>query len=164
MEKTIYKLRGNVFFKLFIYILITLLAYSAMCLGGLMCQGLYMNVSSDSEQDMMAYRHLVDNYVTDVKSSLAGAEYTYVEKVASSMTSVKRYSDFLVKDIDRDGVIGVSDVAAKINEYVLASQVTTQPEYDEMVSRGDLAYEVDIRYGENYDGEQELFSDRKSVV
>ncbi len=158
MEKTIYKLRGNVFFKLFIYILITLLAYSAMCLGGLMCQGLYMNVSSDSEQDMMAYRHLVDNYVTDVKSSLAGAEYTYVEKVASSMTSVKRYSDFLVKDIDRDGVIGVSDVAAKINEYVLASQVTTQPEYDEMVSRGDLAYEVDIRYGENYDGEQELFS------
>ena len=158
MEKAIYRIRGNVFFKLFIYILITLLAYSAMCLGGLMCQGLYMNVSSDSEQNMMVYQNLVENYVTGVEESLAGTGYTYVESIVSDMTDISSYSDFMTKDFDSDGVIGASDIAAKVKEYALIERVTDQSAYDEMESRGDLAYEMDLRYGTNTDDEHKMFS------
>lgn len=158
MGKTIYRIRGNVFLKLFIYILVTLLAYSAMCFGGLMWQGLYMDVSSDSEQNMMVYRNLVDNYVTGVEESLMDAERTYVENVVSDMTNVSSYSDFLMKDFDGDGVIGASDVAAKIKEHDLAERITSQPVYGDIESRGDLAYEVDMRYGCNSGDEQKMFS------
>ena len=158
MGKTIYKIRGNVFLKLFIYILVTLLAYSAMCFGGLMWQGLYMDVSSDSEQNMMVYRNLVDNYVTGVEKSLMDAERTYVENVVSDMTNVSSYSDFLMKDSDGDGVIGASDVAAKIKEHDLAERITSQPVYGDIESRGDLAYELDMRYVCNSSDEQKMFS------
>ncbi len=35
MDKTIYKIRGNVFFKLGIYILVAVLAYGTLYTGGL---------------------------------------------------------------------------------------------------------------------------------
>lgn len=100
-----------------------------------MWQGLYMDVSSDSEQNIMVYRNLVDNYVTGVEESLMDAERTYVENVVSDMTNVSSYSDFLMKDFDGDGVIGASDVAAKIKEHDLAERITSQPVYGDIESR-----------------------------
>lgn len=50
MDKAIYKIRGNVFFKLGIYILVAVLAYGTLYTGGLVLQGSYLGVYSDDDQ------------------------------------------------------------------------------------------------------------------
>ena len=55
MDKAIYKIRGNVFFKLGIYILVAVLAYGTLYTGGLVLQGSYLGVYSD---DAVSYTHL----------------------------------------------------------------------------------------------------------
>ena len=63
MDKTIYKIRGNVFFKLGIYILVAVLAYGTLYTGGLVLQGSYLGVYSDDDQGATPYERLVNDYV-----------------------------------------------------------------------------------------------------
>lgn len=59
MDKAIYKIRGNVFFKLGIYILVAVLAYGTLYTGGLVLQGSYLGVYSDDDQGATPYERLV---------------------------------------------------------------------------------------------------------
>ena len=53
MDKAIYKIRGNVFFKLGIYILVAVLAYGTLYTGGLVLQGSYLGVYSDDDLSLI---------------------------------------------------------------------------------------------------------------
>ena len=70
MDKAIYKIRGNVFFKLGIYILVAVLAYGTLYTGGLVLQGSYLGVYSDDDQGATPYERLVNDYVEDTNYAL----------------------------------------------------------------------------------------------
>ena len=87
MDKAIYKIRGNVFFKLGIYILVAVLAYGTLYTGGLVLQGSYLGVYSDDDQGATPYERLVNDYVEDTNYALTEKVNAYIQDTRSQPES-----------------------------------------------------------------------------
>ena len=85
MDKAIYKIRGNVFFKLGIYILVAVLAYGTLYTGGLVLQGSYLGVYSDDDQGATPYERLVNDYVEDTNYALTEKVNAYIQDTRSQL-------------------------------------------------------------------------------
>ncbi len=98
MDKAIYKIRGNVFFKLGIYILVAVLAYGTLYTGGLVLQGSYLGVYSEGDQGAMPYERLVNDYVEDTNDALTGKVKDYIQETSSQLESTTTNSQRVSAD------------------------------------------------------------------
>lgn len=140
MDKAIYKIRGNVFFKLGIYILVAVLAYGTLYTGGLVLQGSYLGVYSDDDQDATPYERLVNDYVEDTNEALTGKVNTYIQETSSQLESITTYSQLVSADHNGDMVITADDVFRRLTNADATSAIKSSYRYADMSERGDIGY------------------------
>ena len=140
MDKAIYKIRGNVFFKLGIYILVAVLAYGTLYTGGLVLQGSYLGVYSDDDQGATPYERLVNDYVEDTNEVLTGNVKSYIQETRSQMESFTTYSQLVSADHNGDMVITADDVFRRLTNADTASAIKSSYRYEDMNERGDIGY------------------------
>lgn len=140
MDKAIYKIRGNVFFKLGIYILVAVLAYGTLYTGGLVLQGSYLGVYSDDDQGATPYERLVNDYVEDTNEVLTGKVNAYIQDTRSQLESITTYSQLVSADHNGDMVITADDVFRRLTNADTASAIKSSYRYEDMNERGDIGY------------------------
>ncbi len=140
MDKAIYKIRGNVFFKLGIYILVAVLAYGTLYTGGLVLQGSYLGVYSDDDQGATPYERLVNDYVEDTNEVLTGNVKSYIQETRSQMESFTTYSQLVSADHNGDMVITADDVFRRLTNSDTTSAIKSSYRYEDMNERGDIGY------------------------
>lgn len=140
MDKTIYKIRGNVFFKLGIYILVAVLAYGTLYTGGLVLQGSYLGVYSDDDQDATPYERLVNDYVEDTNEALTGKVNTYIQDTRSQLESITTYNQLVSADHNGDMVITADDVFRRLTNADTTSAIKSSYRYADIVERDDIGY------------------------
>ena len=140
MDKTIYKIRGNVFFKLGIYILVAVLAYGTLYTGGLVLQGSDLGVYSDDDQDATPYERLVNDYVEDTNEALTGKENTYIQDTRSQLESITTYNQLVSADHNGDMVITADDVFRRLTNADTTSAIKSSYRYADIVERDDIGY------------------------
>ncbi len=140
MDKAIYKIRGNVFFKLGIYILVAVLAYGTLYTGGLVLQGSYLGVYSDDDQGATPYERLVNDYVEDTNETLTGKVKDYIQETRSQLESITTYSQLVSADHNGDMVITADDVFRRLTNADTTSAIKSSYRYEDMSERGDIGY------------------------
>lgn len=140
MDKAIYKIRGNVFFKLGIYILVAVLAYGTLYTGGLVLQGSYLGVYSDDDQGATPYERLVNDYVEDTNDALTGKVMDYIQETSSQLESITTYSQLMSADHNGDMVITADDVFRRLTNADTTSAIKSSYRYADMSERGDIGY------------------------
>ena len=140
MDKAIYKIRGNVFFKLGIYILVAVLAYGTLYTGGLVLQGSYLGVYSDDDQGATPYERLVNDYVEDTNDALTGKVKDYIQETSSQLESITTYSQLVSADHNGDMVITADDVFRRLTNADATSAIKSSYRYADMSERGDIGY------------------------
>lgn len=140
MDKAIYKIRGNVFFKLEIYILVAVLAYGTLYTGGLVLQGSYLGVYSDDDQGATPYERLVNDYVEDTNETLTGKVKDYIQETRSQLESITTYSQLVSADHNGDMVITADDVFRRLTNADTTSAIKSSYRYEDMSERGDIGY------------------------
>ncbi len=140
MDKTIYKIRGNVFFKLGIYILVAVLAYGTLYTGGLVLQGSYLGVYSDDDQGATPYERLVNDYVEDTNDALTGKVKAYIQDTRSQLESITTYSQLVSADHNGDMVITADDVLRRLTNADTTSAIKSSYRYEDISERGDIGY------------------------
>lgn len=126
MDKAIYKIRGNLFFKLGIYILVAVLAYGTLYTGGLVLQGSYLGVYSD--------------YVEDTNYALTEKVNAYIQDTRSQLESITTYSQLVSADHNGDKVITAADVFRRLTNADTISAIKSSYRYADMSERGDIGY------------------------
>ena len=140
MDKTIYKIRGNVFFKLGIYILVAVLAYGTLYTGGLVLQGSYLGVYSDDDQGATPYERLVNDYVEDTNDALTEKVRAYIQDTRSQLESITTYSQLVSADHNGDMVITADDVFRRLTNADTTSAIKSSYRYADIVERDDIGY------------------------
>ena len=140
MDKTIYKIRGNVFFKLGIYILVAVLAYGTLYTGGLVLQGSYLGVYSDDDQGATPYERLVNDYVEDTNDALTEKVKAYIQDTRSQLESITTYNQLVSADHNGDMVITADDVFRRLTNADTTSAIKSSYRYEDMSERGDIGY------------------------
>lgn len=140
MDKAIYKIRGNVFFKLGIYILVAVLAYGTLYTGGLVLQGSYLGVYSDDDQGATPYERLVNDYVEDTNYALTEKVNAYIQDTRSQLESITTYSQLVSADHNGDKVITAADVFRRLTNADTTSAIKSSYRYADMSERGDIGY------------------------
>lgn len=140
MDKAIYKIRGNVFFKLGIYILVAVLAYGTLYTGGLVLQGSYLGVYSEGDQGATPYERLVNDYVEDTNEVLTGKVKDYIQETSSQLESITTYSQLVSADHNGDMVITADDVFRRLTNTDTTSAIKSSYRYADMSERGDIGY------------------------
>lgn len=140
MDKAIYKIRGNVFFKLGIYILVAVLAYGTLYTGGLVLQGSYLGVYSDDDQGATPYERLVNDYVEDTNEVLTGKVKDYIQETSSQLESITTYSQLVSADHNGDMVITADDVFRRLTNADTTSAIKSSYRYADIVERDDIGY------------------------
>lgn len=140
MDKTIYKIRGNVFFKLGIYILVAVLAYGTLYTGGLVLQGSYLGVYSDDGQGATPYERLVNDYVEDTNDALTEKVKAYIQDTRSQLESITTYNQLVSADHNGDMVITADDVFRRLTNADTTSAIKSSYRYEDMSERGDIGY------------------------
>lgn len=128
MDKAIYKIRGNLFFKLGIYILVAVLAYGTLYTGGLVLQGSYLGVYSDND------------YVEDTNYALTEKVNAYIQDTRSQLESITTYSQLVSADHNGDKVITAADVFRRLTNADTISAIKSSYRYADMSERGDIGY------------------------
>ena len=140
MDKAIYKIRGNVFFKLGIYILVAVLAYGTLYTGGLVLQGSYLGVYSDDDQGATPYERLVNDYVEDTNYALTEKVNAYIQDTRSQLESITTYSQLVSADHNGDKVITAADVFRRLTNADTTSAIKSSYRYADIVERDDIGY------------------------
>lgn len=140
MDKAIYKIRGNLFFKLGIYILVAVLAYGTLYTGGLVLQGSYLGVYSDYDQGATPYERLVNDYVEDTNYALTEKVNAYIQDTRSQLESITTYSQLVSADHNGDKVITAADVFRRLTNADTTSAIKSSYRYADMSERGDIGY------------------------
>lgn len=140
MDKAIYKIRGNLFFKLGIYILVAVLAYGTLYTGGLVLQGSYLGVYSDYDQGATPYERLVNDYVEDTNYALTEKVNAYIQDTRSQLESITTYSQLVSADHNGDKVITAADVFRRLTNADTISAIKSSYRYADMSERGDIGY------------------------
>lgn len=140
MDKAIYKIRGNVFFKLGIYILVAVLAYGTLYTGGLVLQGSYLGVYSDGDQGAAPYERLVNDYVEDTNDALTEKVKAYIQDTRSQLESITTYSQLVSADHNGDMVITADDVFRRLTNADTTSAIKSSYRYADIVERDDIGY------------------------
>lgn len=140
MDKAIYKIRGNVFFKLGIYILVAVLAYGTLYTGGLVLQGSYLGVYSEGDQGATPYERLVNDYVEDTNYALTEKVNAYIQDTRSQLESITTYSQLVSADHNGDKVITAADVFRRLTNADTTSAIKSSYRYADMSERGDIGY------------------------
>ena len=140
MDKTIYKIRGNVFFKLGIYILVAVLAYGTLYTGGMVLQGSYLGVYSDDDQGATPYERLVNDYVEDTNDALTEKVKAYIQDTRSQLESITTYNQLVSADHNGDMVITADDVFRRLTNADTTSAIKSSYRYEDMSERGDIGY------------------------
>ena len=140
MDKAIYKIRGNVFFKLGIYILVAVLAYGTLYTGGLVLQGSYLGVYSDDDQGATPYERLVNDYVEDTNDALTGKVKDYIQDTRSQLESITTYNQLVSADHNGDMVITADDVFRRLTNADATSAIKSSYRYADIVERDDIGY------------------------
>ncbi len=140
MDKAIYKIRGNVFFKLGIYILVAVLAYGTLYTGGLVLQGSYLGVYSEGDQGATPYERLVNDYVEDTNDALTGKVKDYIQDTRSQLESITTYNQLVSADHNGDMVITADDVFRRLTNADATSAIKSSYRYADIVERGDIGY------------------------
>lgn len=140
MDKAIYKIRGNLFFKLGIYILVAVLAYGTLYTGGLVLQGSYLGVYSDDDQGATPYERLVNDYVEDTNYALTEKVNAYIQDTRSQLESITTYSQLVSADHNGDKVITAADVFRRLTNADTTSAIKSSYRYADMSERGDIGY------------------------
>jgi len=140
VDKTIYKIRGNVFFKLGIYILVAVLAYGTLYTGGLVLQGSYLGVYSDDDQGATPYERLVNDYVEDTNDALTEKVKAYIQDTRSQLESITTYNQLVSADHNGDMVITADDVFRRLTNADTTSAIKSSYRYEDMSERGDIGY------------------------
>lgn len=140
MDKAIYKIRGNVFFKLGIYILVAVLAYGTLYTGGLVLQGSYLGVYSEGDQGAMPYERLVNDYVEDTNDALTGKVKDYIQETSSQLESITTYSQLVSADHNGDMVITADDVFRRLTNADTTSAIKSSYRYADILKRDDIGY------------------------
>ena len=140
MDKAIYKIRGNVFFKLGIYILVAVLAYGTLYTGGLVLQGSYLGVYSDDDQGATPYERLVNDYVEDTNETLTGKVKDYIQETRSQLESITTYSQLVSADHNGDMVITADDVFRRLTNAGTTYAIKSSYRYEDIVERDDIGY------------------------
>lgn len=140
MDKAIYKIRGNVFFKLGIYILVAVLAYGTLYTGGLVLQGSYLGVYSDGDQGAAPYERLVNDYVKDTNDALTEKVKAYIQDTRSQLESITTYSQLVSADHNGDMVITADDVFRRLTNADTTSAIKSSYRYADIVERDDIGY------------------------
>lgn len=140
MDKAIYKIRGNVFFKLGIYILVAVLAYGTLYTGGLVLQGSYLGVYSDDDQGMAPYERLVNDYVEDTNDALTEKVKAYIQDTRSQLESITTYNQLVSADHNGDMVITADDVFRRLTNADTTSAIKSSYRYADIVERDDIGY------------------------
>ena len=140
MDKAIYKIRGNVFFKLGIYILVAVLAYGTLYTGGLVLQGSYLGVYSDDDQGATPYERLVNDYVEDTNDALTEKVKAYIQDTRSQLESITTYNQLMSADHNGDMVITADDVFRRLTNADTTSAIKLSYRYEDMSERGDIGY------------------------
>lgn len=128
MDKAIYKIRGNLFFKLGIYILVAVLAYGTLYTGGLVLQG------------ATPYERLVNDYVEDTNYALTEKVNAYIQDTRSQLESITTYSQLVSADHNGDKVITAADVFRRLTNADTISAIKSSYRYADMSERGDIGY------------------------
>ena len=144
MDKAIYKIRGNVFFKLGIYILVAVLAYGTLYTGGLVLQGSYLGVYSDDDQGATPYERLVNDYVEDTNYALTEKVNAYIQDTRSQLESITTYSQLVSADHNGDKVITAADVFRRLTNADTTSAIKSSYRYADMSERGDIGYMLTV--------------------
>ncbi len=144
MDKAIYKIRGNVFFKLGIYILVAVLAYGTLYTGGLVLQGSYLGVYSDDDQGATPYERLVNDYVEDTNEVLTGKVKDYIQETSSQLESITTYSQLVSADHNGDMVITADDVFRRLTNADTTSAIKSSYRYADIVERDDIGYMLTV--------------------
>lgn len=152
MERTIYKIRGNVFFKLGIYILVAVIAYGALYTGGLVLQGSSIGMYSNSNQGTAPYDRLVNDYVQSTNEKLTGSVESYIRDTVSQMENFTTYTQLISADYNGDMVITAEDVFRKLTNSDMTSVIKSSYQYKNASKRGDLGYRVTVASKDNSDG------------
>lgn len=140
MDKAIYKIRGNVFFKLGIYILVAVLAYGTLYTGGLVLQGSYLGVYSDDDQGATPYERLVNDYVEDTNYALTEKVNAYIQDTRSQLESITTYNQLVSADHNGDMVITADDVFRRLTNADTTSAIKSSYRYADIVERDDIGY------------------------
>lgn len=140
MDKAIYKIRGNVFFKLGIYILVAVLAYGTLYTGGLVLQGSYLGVYSEGDQGATPYERLVNDYVEDTNDALTGKVKDYIQDTRSQLESITTYNQLVSADHNGDMVITADDVFRRLTNADATSAIKSSYRYADIVERDDIGY------------------------
>ena len=140
MDKAIYKIRGNVFFKLGIYILVAVLAYGTLYTGGLVLQGSYLGVYSDDDQGATPYERRVNDYVEDTNDALTGKVKDYIQDTRSQLESITTYNQLVSADHNGDMVITADDVFRRLTNADATSAIKSSYRYADIVERDDIGY------------------------
>lgn len=140
MDKAIYKIRGNVFFKLGIYILVAVLAYGTLYTGGLVLQGSYLGVYSYGDQGAAPYERLVNDYVEDTNDALTEKVKAYIQDTRSQLESITTYSQLVSADYNGDMVITADDVFRRLTNADTTSAIKSSYRYADIVERDDIGY------------------------
>lgn len=142
MEKTIYKIRGNVFFKLGIYILIAIIAYGTLYMGGLVLQGSWLGVYSDENMGVTPYERQVNDYIQNTNEKLTGSVESYIREMKSQLENFTTYTQLIDADYDSDMVITANDVFHKLSNSDTTSAIKSTYQYKNMNKRNDIGYKL----------------------
>ena len=136
----VYKIRGSIAFKIANYILVALLAFTAAFFGGMVCQGLYMGVATETGDGSGMYSTLISNYSNEISSELINSSEDYINSKVSEVNNIRNYSELQRMDANEDGVIDVLDVNAQLLGNAMKSSLKSSSKYKETVNRGDYGY------------------------
>lgn len=144
MDKTIYRIRGNVFFKLGIYILVTVIAYGALFAGGMVLQGASLGMYSNENQGITPYERLVNDYMQSTNEKLTGNVESYIQETKSQTENFTTFSQLMNADYNGDMVITADDVFRKLSNTDTASVIKSSYQYKNASKRGDLGYNLTV--------------------
>lgn len=152
MERTIYKIRGNVFFKLGIYILVAVIAYGALYAGGLVLQGSSLGVYNNAGQGTTPYERLVYDYVQNTNEQLTGNVESYIRDTKSQMENFTTYTQLMDADYNGDMVITAEDVFRKLSNSDTTSAIKSSYQYKNISKQGDFGYRLTASCKDDTDG------------
>lgn len=138
----VYKIRGSIAFKIVNYVLVALLAFATAFLGGMVCQGLYMGVATDTENGAGMYSTLISNYSNEISNELIISSEDYINSKVSEVNNIRNYSELQRMDANEDGIIDVLDVNIRLLGNAMKSSLKSSPKYKETVNRGDYGYVI----------------------
>ncbi len=132
------------FFKLGIYILIAALMYGTLCTGGLVLQGAYMGVFTDSSVGQTTYDRLVTDYSRTTNGSLTVELEDYVQRLEQNVTNVNSSDQLYNADVNGDGVLDAADVMAAFKTDEALAAIKTADVYESMKTRMDIGYKATL--------------------